>query len=127
MSVADRIFVRDLRVRGIVGLNDWERTKKQDIVINLTIETDVREAGATDAVENTLNYRTLTKRVISYVEASSHYLVEALATAIARIAVVEIGAPRVVVRVEKPGALRFADSVGVEIVRTRSDFESSDD
>lgn len=128
---ADRIVIKDLRVRGIVGLNDWEREKQQDILINLTIFTDLRAAGRSDDVEDTLNYRTLTKRVIAYVEQSSHYLVEALAAEIARIAVAELGAPRIVVRVEKPGALRFADSVGVEISRDASDFgsggESGDD
>jgi len=60
--------------------------------------------------------------VIEYVESSSHYLVESLATALARLCVVEHGAARVRVRVEKPGALRFADSVGVEIERRRRDF-----
>lgn len=125
MRAPDQIVIKDLRLRGIVGLNDWEREKQQDILINLSIEADVRTAGVSDDVADTLNYRSLTKRVIAYVESSSHYLVEALATAIARIAVVEMGATRVTVRVEKPGALRFADSVGVEIVRDPSDFESA--
>jgi FolB domain-containing protein len=123
MSGKDRILVKDLRLRGIVGLNDWEREKQQDIVINLVIYTDMRAAGASDDVADTLNYRTITKRMIQYVEGSQHYLVEALATGLARLAVVEMGAERVRIRVEKPGALRFADSVGVEIERDRSDFD----
>ena len=121
---ADRILIRDLRVRGIIGLNDWEREKEQDILINLTLEVDCRAAGASDDVADTLNYRTLTKAVIAYAETSAHYLVEALAAGIARICLVDFAAERAVVRVEKPGALRFADSVGVEISRRRADFAS---
>lgn len=121
MSTRDTILIRDLLVRGIVGINDWERVKKQDILINLEITYDLAAAGASDDVEDTLNYRTLTKAIIHHVESSEPYLVESLATRIARIAV-EHGAERVRVRVEKPGALRFAESVGVEIERSRDDF-----
>ncbi len=119
----DRVFVRDLRLRGIVGINDWEREKLQDIVVNLQLFGDFRRAGESDEIDDALNYRTITKDVIAHVESSSHYLVERLATELARICVVEHGAPRARVRVEKPGALRFADSVGVEIERTRQDFD----
>jgi FolB domain-containing protein len=118
----DLIFVRDLRLRGIVGINDWERKKRQDIVVNLTLYGDFRAAGSSDSIEDAVNYRSVTKDVIAYVESSSHFLVEALATALARLCIVEHGASRATVRVEKPAALRFADSVGVEIERTRSDF-----
>ena len=122
MSATDRIVIKDLKLRGIIGVNDWEREKPQDILINATVFTDVRAAGRSDDIADTFNYRTLTKAFIGYVEGSSHSLVEALATQLARIAVVEMGAERIVVRVEKPGALRFAISVGVEIERSRSDF-----
>lgn len=118
----DRIFVRDLRLRGIVGVNEWEREKRQDVVVNLALYGDFRAAGASDAIEDALNYRTVAKDVIRHVEGSSHFLVEKLATELARLCVVEHGAERVCVRVEKPGALRFADSVGVEIERRREDF-----
>ena len=119
----DRILVRDLKLRGIIGLNDWEREKKQDILVNLTLQVDCRAAGASDDVDDSLNYRTLTKGVIAYVESSEHFLVEALAHGIARLCVVDFGAAAVSVRVEKPGALRFADSVGVEIHRGPTDFD----
>lgn len=122
MPAQDKIFVKDLLLRGIIGLNDWERRDRQDILINLTLFTDARPAGMSDDPGDTLNYRTITKAIIDYVEHSQHFLVEALATAIARICV-EQGAGRVIVRVEKPGALRFAQSVGIEIERERSDFE----
>lgn len=123
MSGHDKILIKDLLVRGIVGLNDWERVKQQDIVVNLEIHGDTTAAGRSDDVADTLNYRTLTKDVIAYVEGSSHFLVEALAHEIARLAVMDHGAERVRVRVEKPGALRFAESVGIEIERDRGDFE----
>ncbi len=118
----DRIFIRDLLVRGVLGLNDAERQQPQDILINITLYTDVRQAGACDNPSQILNYRSVAKDVIRYAESSSHYLVEALATAIARLCIVDHGASRVVVRVEKPGALRFARSVGVEIERSAADF-----
>ena len=118
----DKILIRDLLLRGIIGINDWEREKKQDILLNLTIFSDLARAGDSDDVEHTLNYRSITKAIIALVESSSFHLVEALAAEIARIVVVDFGAPRVVVRVEKPGALRFAESVGVEIDRSSSDL-----
>lgn len=118
----DKIVIRDLLVRGILGINDWEREKRQDILLNLELFKDVRAAASSDSIEDSLNYRTLTKKVIQYVESSTHFLVEALASEIARIAVVDFGAERARIRVEKLGALRFAKSVGVEIERRRSDF-----
>jgi D-erythro-7,8-dihydroneopterin triphosphate epimerase len=122
MEERDRILIKDLLLRGIIGLNDWEREKKQDILINLTLFTDLRAAGKSDDIADSLNYRTITKAIITLVEEDSAYqTVEALAAAIARIAI-DHGAPRVIVRVEKPGALRFAASVGVEIERTREDL-----
>ena len=117
----DRIFVKDLLLRCIIGLNDWEREKKQDVIINLTMFTDMRLAGASDKVDDILNYRTITKAISAYVEASEHYLVETLATEIARICI-EHGAERAIVNLQKPGALRFARSVGVEIEREPADF-----
>ena len=120
-SRQDRLIVKDLLLRGIVGLNDWERTKRQDILVNLTLFTDIRAAGESDNADDILNYRTVTKAVIEHIEGSSYFLVEKLATEIAKICL-RLGADRVQVRVEKPGALRFASSVGVEIEREPADF-----
>ena len=117
----DKILIKDLLVRGIVGINDWERDKDQDILINMVVEYDLRSAGASDDIADTLNYRSITKDVIEYVEASSHFLVEALATHLAKIAL-DYGAEKVTIRVEKPMALRFAKSVGVEITRDRTEL-----
>lgn len=118
----DRIIIRDLLVRTIIGINDWEREHPQDVVINIDLDFDTRRAAESDDVDDTLNYRTLTKRVLRLAEGASFLLVEKLAAEIARIALVEFAADKVHVRVEKPGALRFARSVGVEIVRTAADF-----
>ena len=118
----DKILIRDLLVRGIIGLNDWEREKKQDILVNLVLHVDVHAAAVSDDIGDSLNYRSLTKAIVAHVETSSRFLVEALATDLARIAILDFGANSVTVRVEKPGALRFAQSVGVEIERSRADF-----
>jgi FolB domain-containing protein len=120
----DRILIRDLLLRGIVGINPDERVKPQDILVNLVLHADTRRAGESDDIADCVNYRSVTKAVIAHVETSSWRTVEKLAAEIARIAVVDFGVARVEVRVEKPTALRFARSVGVEITRTRADFPS---
>ena len=113
----DKIIIRDLLLRGIVGINDDERVNKQDILINLVIYADTRPAAASDDIADAVNYRTITKRIIAHVEQSSDFLVEKLVEDIARFVVTDYKAEKVTVRVEKPGALRFAESVGVEITR----------
>lgn len=124
MPAEDMILVSDLLVRGFIGFQPWEQEKRQDILINLTLYTDMREAARTDDVADALNYKTITKQVIALVEEGDQHfdLVETLAHEIARICI-RGGAERCTVRVEKPGALRFARSVGVEITREVSDFD----
>lgn len=116
----DQIHVRDLLARCIVGINPEERDKKQDVTINLTLWADLREAGRSDEIEDTVDYRALKKEIFDMVEGSSYYLVERLAERIAEIALGYDRVERVRVLVEKPGALRFARTVGVEIVRQRT-------
>lgn len=118
----DIIEIDNLRLRCLIGFSPHERNDKQDVVITLRIGTDMRLAGKSDNPDDAFNYRTLTKAIIAHVESSSYDLVEALATAIARICVVDYRAAWAQVRVHKPGALRFADSVGVVIERTPNDF-----
>ncbi|MCA0456411.1 MAG: dihydroneopterin aldolase [Chloroflexi bacterium] len=118
----DMIEIDNLRLRCIIGFSQHELKDKQDVVITLRIGTDMRLAGETDKPEDAFNYRTVTKAIITHVEASHYALVEKLAAAIARIVVVDHAAPWVQVRVHKPGALRFSDSVGVVIERTADDF-----
>lgn len=115
----DRITIRDLHLRCIIGIQAWERKTLQDVVISLTLATDLRQAGRTDRIEDTINYKTLTKKIIRFVENSHFQLVEALADGVARLALEDERVVTVTVVVEKPGALRFARSVGVEIQRDR--------
>jgi FolB domain-containing protein len=119
----DKIIIRDLLLRGIIGINPDERVKLQDILINMVIWADIRQAANSDAIEDAVDYKSITKRVIQHVEESSDFLVEKLVTDLARLVIMEFGVERVMVRVEKPTALRFAESVGIEIERTRADFE----
>jgi FolB domain-containing protein len=118
----DKIIIKNLLLRGIIGINPEERVKEQDILINMVIYADIRRAAASDAIEDAVDYKSITKRVIDHVEASSDFLVEKLVTDIARLIITEFNVARVQVRVEKPGALRFAQSVGIEIERSRADF-----
>jgi FolB domain-containing protein len=122
MPAMDRIFIHDLELTCVIGLNESERAAPQRVLVDVSLFTDVRDVGRSDDRADILDYKAVAKAIAAYVEASEHYLVEALATAIARICVVEHGAERVVVRVQKPGALRLAGSVGVEIERSRDDF-----
>jgi len=115
----DRILISDLAVRCIIGVNEEERRERQDVVINLAIYADLRKAGQSDRFEDAVDYRAIKKQIVSMVENSRYYLVEAMAEAIAKICLDHPAVTKVQVRVDKPGALRFARSVGVEITRER--------
>ena len=115
----DQIYIKDLLVRGIIGINDWEREKPQDILINITITADLKEAGETDNILHSVNYRTIAKKAQSRAETAERLTVEALAEDIAKICLEEPGVLKVNVMVEKPNAVRFARSVGVEVERSR--------
>lgn len=115
----DKIIIKNLSARGIIGLNDWEREKPQEILINIEVFTDIKQAAETDDIRYSVNYRTLAKKVQAHAETAERISVEALAEDIARICLEEPNAQKVWVRVEKPGAVRFAQSVGVEIERSR--------
>lgn len=122
INAMDIIEIDNLRLRCIIGFSEHERKDKQDVVISLRIGTDMRAAGKSDNPDDTFNYRTVTKAIIRHVEESEYLLVEKLAHEIAKICVVGHGAAYVQVRVHKPGALRFADSVGVVIERRPADY-----
>ncbi|WP_437206564.1 dihydroneopterin aldolase [Planctomicrobium sp. SH664] len=117
----DSIEIKDLLLRTIIGINPEERENRQDVVISLRLQTDLRAAGESDDIAQTLNYRTLCKQIIELVEGSSFLLVERLAEAIAATCLKNDRVQRVWVTVEKPGALRFARTVGVQIERSRHD------
>ncbi len=117
----DQITIKDLLLRTIIGINQEERKDRQDVLMNLTLEVDTRRAGESDDIQHAVNYRTLTKRIIRLVENSEFFLVEKLAAEIAAICLEDTRVARARVSVEKPGALRFARSVGVTIERSRDD------
>jgi FolB domain-containing protein len=117
----DRIHIRDLAARCIVGINRDERRKKQDVTIDITLYADLRRAGQTDRIEDTVDYKAVKRDVLEMVESSRYLLVERLGERIAEICLSHEGVREVRVLVEKPGALRFARTVGVEILRARGD------
>lgn len=120
--MTDRIRIEELKLRTIIGINNEERHDRQDVVLNLTLFVDTRKAGRSDDIADApVNYRTLTKRVIAFVEGNRFNLIERLAESVASICLEEPGISRVEIAADKPGALRFATSVGVTIERERVD------
>lgn len=115
----DKVIIKDLLARGIIGINDWEREKPQDILINIILYTDLIKAGDTDDISFSVNYRTIAKKTLTHAESAKRLTVEALAADIAKMCLQETGVRKVRVRVEKPGAVRFSQSVGVEIERSQ--------
>lgn len=115
----DQIFIRDLVARGIIGVNDIEREQPQEILINITLFADISKAGQSDHLADTVNYRTVAKKALAHAESARRFTVEALAADIADICLQETAVEKVRVRIEKPGAVRFSRSVGVEIERSR--------
>ena len=113
----DRIRIRDLRTRCIVGIYDHERREKQDVVLNITLHANLDAACKSDNIKDTVDYKTLKKAVLNMVEASNFYLIEKLAESVADLALATPGVRRADVSVDKPGALRFTRSVAVEITR----------
>ena len=118
-KTVDRIIITDIRARCIVGVNQDERTEKQDVTINLSIYADLRKPGQSDKFEDAIDYRAIKKRVLNLVENSKYFLLEALTEAVADVCLETPGVIKVLVRVDKPSALRFAKSVGVEISRPK--------
>ena len=113
----DTIFLRDMRVETVVGIWDGERKIRQIVSIDLELGADIRRAAASDSIEDTLNYTSVAKRVQQFVGDSSYQLVETMAEEIARTILAEFEVPWVQVRVNKPGAIRGAQGVGVQIRR----------
>ncbi len=113
----DTIFINDLRVDTIIGVNEWERKTRQTVSIDLELACDCSKAAASDAIEDTLNYKLVSKRVSSFVEQSEFQLVETLAERIGGLLRDEFGCQWLRVRVNKKGALSAARDVGVIIER----------
>ena len=115
----DKVFIKDLLIRGVIGISERERSQPQDIVINIVLFTDIRKGGISDDINECVNYRTVAKAILEHVEKTPRYTVEALATDIANICLGYEGVKKTKVKVEKPGAVRYSKSVGVEIVRKK--------
>jgi len=113
----DIVFINDLRIETIIGIYDWERKVKQIISLDLEMGTDIRKSAETDAIEDTLNYKAVAKRLIAFVGESEYQLVETLAEKIAEIVLKEFNVPRVKLTLRKPGAVRGSRDVGVVIER----------
>ena len=109
------IRITNLKLRTIIGINDWERDTKQDVIINIAIEFDAARSSQSDDIKDTIDYKCLTKEIIREVEGSAYFLLEKLARMIMKIIMKDKRAKGASVRVDKPGALRFCDSVSVEI------------
>jgi len=109
------IRITDLKLRTIIGINDWERTSKQDIIINIKMEFDATKASQSDEIRDTVDYKLLTKKIINRVEESRYFLLEKLARQILNIVMDHQMVDAASVRVDKPFALRFADSASIEL------------
>jgi dihydroneopterin aldolase len=124
-GAVDTIFLRGLEVECIIGFIDWERRVRQTIVIDLELPVDCQRASIRDEVEDTLDYKKVAKRVITFVEASEFKLVETLAHRLALIVIDEFGLEWIRLSVNKPGAIRGSRDVGVTVERRRADLPQS--
>ncbi len=120
----DRIYIKDLVVPGIIGINPDERVTPQDVLVNATLWADTRPAAGSDAIDDAVNYRTVTKSIIAHIESGEPMLVERLVAELAAIALrSDERIQQVELTVEKPGALRHVRSVGITVRRTREDID----
>lgn len=114
------VYIEDLRLKAIVGTNDWERKKQQDIIINIFFRYDATEAAENDAIEAAVDYKALKREVITFVESSGFFLLERLCRDILNLILEKERVQWARVRIDKPNALRYAKSVAVEMERGRS-------
>lgn len=115
----DKIIIQDLKVYGILGIHDWERETPREIVVNITVFTDTRRAARADDIADCVDYSALAKKIRAHAERAARMTIEALANDLAELCLQEPKARKVVVRVDKPGAVPDAASAGVEIERAR--------
>ncbi len=113
----DIIFINELRIETVIGIFDWERQIKQTVVLDLELATDISKAAASDHIDDTIDYKTLTKKVITFVESSEFQLVETLAERVCELVRNDFNVPWVKLKLNKPGALRGARDVGILIER----------
>ncbi len=113
------IYLHGLRVAAVIGIYEWEQRIRQILVIDLEMAADIRTAAAADSIAQTLNYKAVAERVITFVEATRFQLIETLAERVADILLDEFKIPWVKVSVSKPGAIKGSREVGVVIERGR--------
>ena len=113
----DIIYLKDLRIDTVIGIYDWERRTRQTIILDIEMGADIAQAAETDNIEDTLNYKAVAKRLISFVENSEYQLVETLAERIAEILLNEFNIPWLRLSLNKQGAVRGVRDVGVIIER----------
>jgi dihydroneopterin aldolase len=118
----DKIFIHALKTETIVGIFDWERQVKQTVVLDIEFSADIRKAALTDSIDDTLNYKGVAKRVLSFIEESSFHLVETLAEHVAMLILEEFGVSWVRIALSKPGAIRSSRDVGVMLERSVPDL-----
>jgi D-erythro-7,8-dihydroneopterin triphosphate epimerase len=114
------IRITDLLLRTIIGNNEWERSAPQDVIITIEIVFDASKAAASDSIKDTIDYKKLKRRIIVEVENSSFNLLESLTNMVLSIVMEEPRTKKAVVRIEKPGALRYARTVSVEMSDQRA-------
>ena len=119
----DKIFIHALKAEAIIGIYDWERQVRQTIIVDLELSADVRKAGLSDSIDDTLNYKKVAKRVLALIEGSQFHLVETLAEHIAMLVLEEFAVAWVSIVLSKPGAVRSSRDVGVAIERDRGHLE----
>ena len=120
----DKIFIHALKTETIVGIFDWERQVKQTVILDIEFSADIRKAALTDAIDDTLNYKRVAKRVLAFVEESSFHLVETLAEHLAMLILEEFAVAWVSIALSKPGAIRGSRDVGVTLERAVADLGS---
>jgi dihydroneopterin aldolase len=121
----DRIFLRGLTAECVIGFIDWERRVKQTVVVDLELPVDCRQAAVTDDVNDTVDYKKVSKRVLAFIEASEFLLVETLAQRLAMLILEEFALEWIRLSINKPGAIRNSRDVGVAIERSRADLSSA--
>lgn len=113
----DTIFLRDLEINATIGIFEWEKRIKQKVRIDLEMGTDITKAAASDAIQDTLDYKAISKRIIQFVEDSRYELIETMIEEVSEILLKEFCIPWVKVTISKPGAVRGSRDVGITIER----------
>lgn len=113
------IKIENLRLRTIVGIYDWEKKEKQDLIINVELEFDGAKAAESDCIEDTVDYKEINKKIIKFVEDGNFNLLEKVAGGISKIVFENDNIMKATVKIDKPGALRFADSVSITMINER--------